>query len=83
MEEMKKAQRKRKREFEDIDGLLVFEKRAYFSDYLEAQIGAKWHLIKRSLYDAGYTSIEVNAYRAGLLEDFKAMCKDHGFKEFI
>ena len=78
-----KRKKKIKRDFKEVDGLLVFEKRAYFSDYLEAQIGAKWHLIKNTLYDAGYTTTEVNAYRDGLLEDFKAMCDAHGFTKYV
>ncbi len=81
---MKKKRRgKRKREFEDIAGFVVFEKRANFSDYLENEVGAKWHTIKRTLYDAGYTAIAVNEYRDGLLSDFRALCRAHGFTEYI
>ncbi len=77
---MKKQGRgKHKREFENIAGFLVFEKRAYFSDYLENEVGAKWHTIKRTLYDAGYTTAAVNEYRDGLLADFRKLCDDHGF----
>lgn len=82
MEEMKKR-KKVKREFVDVAGMLVFEHHAYFKDYLEAQIGAGWHLIKRSLFDAGYTVAEVNAYRDALLEDFDKICKENGFVKYI
>lgn len=76
--------RKHKRNFEDAGGgLLVFDKKAYFNDYLEIQIGAKWQAIKNSLYDAGYTTAEVNAYRDDLLEDFKELCKEKGFTTYI
>lgn len=81
---MKKAgRRKRKRELEDIAGFLVFEKRAYFSDWIENEIGAKWRTVKQTLYDAGYTAMAVNEYRDGLLSDFQALCRAHGFKEYI
>lgn len=81
---MKKKRRgKRKREFENIAGFVVFEKRAYFSDYLENEVGAKWHTIKQTLYDAGYTAIAVNEYRDGLLSDFRELCRAHGFTECI
>ena len=81
---MKKAgRRKQKREFENIAGFLVFEKRAYFSDYLENEVGANWHTIKRTLYDAGYTAAAVNEYRDGLLADFRELCSDHGFIAWV
>jgi len=83
LEEMKKGKKKTKREFVEVDGMLVFEKRAFFNDYLEAQIGANWFLIKRSLFDAGYTAQEANDYRDGLLADFREMCREHGFIERV
>lgn len=82
---MKRAKRgkRRKREFKEAAGMIVFERRAYFNDYLEAQVGARWHLIKRTLYDAGYTTVAVNEYRDGLLADFRAVCRENGFTDFI
>lgn len=79
----RERQKKRKREFEDIAGFLVFEKRAYFASYLENEVGASWRMIKRTLYDAGYTAVEVNEYRNKLLSDFKELCSAYGFTEHI
>lgn len=83
MKKTKAGRRKRKLEFENIAGFLGFEKRAYFSDYLENEIGASWYKIKCSLYDAGYTTTEVNEYRERLLSDFRELCRVHGFAEYI
>lgn len=80
---MKKKRRKPKREFIDINGYMVFEHRAYFSDYLEAQVGAKWGLIKRTLFDAGYTARQVNEYRDGLLADFDRLCSKYHFTSIV
>ena len=80
---MKKKRRPAKREFIDINGYLVFEHRAYFSDYLETEVGAKWGIIKRSLFDAGYTVTEVNDYRDRLLDDFNALCNEYHFTSII
>lgn len=82
MEQMRRK-KKVKREFIEIDGMLIFERKAFFKDYLETQIGANWFLIKRSLFDAGYTAEETNEYRNKLLNDFRSMCKEHGFTEYI
>lgn len=66
-----KAKRKKTRE---IECMQVFGNKAFFNNYLREQIGAPWQQIKNSLYDAGYTTEEVNAYRDGLLEDFRDVC---------
>ena len=78
-----KKRRKPKREFIEINGWLVFEHRAFFSDYLENEVGAKWNMIKRSLFDAGFTAADVNEYRDNLLADFKTICNDNGFIAMI
>jgi 5,10-methylene-tetrahydrofolate dehydrogenase/methenyl tetrahydrofolate cyclohydrolase len=57
------------------------ENTVYFNDYLQQYVGAKWQQIKNSLYDAGYTTIEVSTYRDKLLEEFREIChrnKLHG-----
>lgn len=72
-----------KREFIDINGYLVFEHRAYFSGYLEAEAGAKRGMIKRSLHDAGYTAQDVNDYRNRPLDDFNALRRKYHFTSII
>ena len=79
----KQGKTRRKREIENVAGMVVIDKAAYFNHYLEAQVGARWHLIKRTLYDAGYTTVAVNEYRNGLLADFRAVCKEHGIIGWI
>lgn len=75
--------KKRKREFVEINGYLVFEHHAFFNDYIEAEIGAKWGLIKRTLFDAGYTAAEVSEYRDRLLKDFDEFCRKYSFVKII
>lgn len=74
----------RKRKYDRKTGLTVFEPNVvYFNEYLEIHIGAKWNAIKRSLYDAGYQTAEVSAYRDGLLEDFGGICETNGFRGIV
>lgn len=78
-----KAQR-RKRRYDRKTGLTVFQPNVvYFNEYLEIHIGAKWNTIKRSLYDAGYQTAEVSAYRDRLLEDFGRICEINGFRGIV
>lgn len=70
--------KKKNRPKKDILCMPVYGNKVFFNHYLQQQIGAGWQQMKNSLYDAGYTSVEVNEYRNGLLEDFREVCeKNH------
>lgn len=72
------AQKKKKvRPKKDIQCMPVYGNKVYFNHYLLNQIGATWQQVKDNLYDAGYTFVEVNDYRNGLLEDFRALCEEN------
>ena len=60
-----------------IQCMPVYGNTLHFNSYLNIQIGATWPQIKNGLYDAGYTAAEVNEYRNGLLDDFRAFCKEN------
>lgn len=55
----------------------------FFNEYLEIYVGAKWQQIKSSLYDAGYTTVEVNEYRNEQLKDFNKICKENSLNGVI
>lgn len=69
--------KKKARSKKDVQCMPVYGNKVYFKHYLLNQIGATWQQVKNSLYDAGYTCIEVNEYRNGLLEDFRAVCEEN------
>ena len=75
--------KKKKREFENINGLMVFEKQAYFNDYVINEVGAAWLFFVRTLYDAGFTKIEVSNIRQTLQNDFLTLCAANGFTPHI
>lgn len=69
--------KKKARIKKDIQCMPVYGNKVFFNHYLQQQIGGTWQQVKNSLYDAGYTSLEVNEYRNGLLEDFRAVCDEN------
>lgn len=69
--------KKKARPKKDIQCMPVYGNKVYFNHYLLNQIGATWQQVKDNLYDAGYTFVEVNDYRNGLLEDFRALCEEN------
>ncbi len=69
--------KKKARPKKDVQCMPVYGNKVYFNHYLLNQIGATWQQVKNSLYDAGYTCLEVNEYRNGLLEDFRAVCEEN------
>lgn len=78
------APKKKRKPIFFVECLPVYENRSiYFNNYLQEQIGAKWQQVKSSLYDAGYNSAEVNAYRDGLLADFNDLCREYRLRGII
>lgn len=61
-------------------GLRVYDGNSLrFNDYLRQQVGAGWYVIRDDLYAAGYATTEVFEYRESLLEDFRKLCREHGY----
>lgn len=73
----KKPSNRKRKIINRIECLPVHEPNiVFYNEYLEIYVGAKWQQIKSSLYDAGYTSAEVNDYRNEQLKDFNKICKE-------
>lgn len=84
MENSQQQEGKRKLKTKIINHLTVRkDNTVYFNDYLQQYVGARWQQVKGSLYDAGYTTAEVNRYRDKQVEEFQAICRKNNLRGII